>query len=438
MDPDGLLAELAEEYPERIIREADLDAALAGGWPGVYAGFRERAWPQTWLVLRPQNLVAGVGCHPGVAADEILRFLQDSFKKERLSLASLKALASIEARKGEPGLKEAAARLGVEFLWFTKEELQSVPVPTPSPQVIRLVGVVSVAEAAALKAGGRDLVLTKRKGATSPWRWPVPGTLDGGESGPGFPDYIIPRARAALAEAQVVAGYRTYVELLQPLLTHQEVVATGMKGEMERCQMAIDRALLGTRVALVSGGDAGIYGMAGLVLEICAARGLKIGPPEGGEEEVDFHLEVIPGVPALAAGAALLGAPLMHDFAAISLSDLLTPWETIQRRLELAAQGDFVIVLYNPKSKKRHWQLAAVRELLLRFKDPGTPVGLVGRAMRPGQESVITSLKELLAYPVDMQTVIIVGSSRTFTYGPYMITPRGYLDKYQVKEGQER
>ena len=255
--------------------------------------------------------------------------------------------------------------------------------------------------------------------------------------GPGFPDYIIPRARAALAEAQVVAGYRTYVELLQPLLTHQEVVATGMKGEMERCQMAIDRAMLGARVALVSGGDAGIYGMAGLALEICAARGQKIGPPEGGEEEVDFYLEVIPGVPALAAGAALLGAPLMHDFAAISLSDLLTPWETIQRRLELAAQGDFVIVLYNPQSKKRHWQLAAVRELLLRFKDPGTPVGLVGRAMRPGQESVITSLKELLAYPVDMQTIIIVGSSRTFTYGPYMITPRGYLDKYQVKEGEE-
>jgi len=163
VDPDGFLAELAEEYPERIISEADLDTALAGDRPGVYVGFRERAWPQAWLVLRPQNLVAGVGCHPGVSADEILRFLQDSFRKERLSLSSLKALASIEARKEEPGLIDAAARLGVVFLWFTKEELQSVPVPNPSPQVIRLVGVVSVAEAADLKAGGRDLVLTKRK-----------------------------------------------------------------------------------------------------------------------------------------------------------------------------------------------------------------------------------------------------------------------------------
>ncbi|MEW6658085.1 MAG: precorrin-3B C(17)-methyltransferase [Thermodesulfobacteriota bacterium] len=249
--------------------------------------------------------------------------------------------------------------------------------------------------------------------------------------GPGFPEYIIPQARAALDAAQVVAGYRTYLDLLGSLLTHQEVVATGMKGEVKRCRAAIDRAEKGAQVALVSSGDAGIYGMAGLVLEICAARGLKVGPPQGAGE-VDFHLEVIPGVPALAAAAALLGAPLMHDFAAISLSDLLTPWETIHKRVELAAAGDFVIGLYNPKSKKRDWQLAAVRDLLLKVKDPATPVGIVSRAMRQGQEVVITTLKEMLSYPVDMQTVIIVGNSQTFTYGPYMITPRGYLNKYQV------
>jgi precorrin-3B C17-methyltransferase len=231
----------------------------------------------------------------------------------------------------------------------------------------------------------------------------------------------------------VVAGYRTYIELIEPLLTGQEVVATGMKAEVKRCQAAIDRALAGDRVALVSSGDAGIYGMAGLVLEICAARELKVAPPDT-EAEVDLHLEVIPGVPALAAGAALLGAPLMHDFASISLSDLLTPWETIVKRLELAAQGDFVIVLYNPKSKKRHWQLGSVRDLLLRYKDPETPVGLVCRAMRQGQETTITTLQELLQHEVDMQTVVIVGNSKTFTYGSYMITPRGYLDKYQVGE----
>jgi precorrin-3B C17-methyltransferase len=248
--------------------------------------------------------------------------------------------------------------------------------------------------------------------------------------GPGFPQYLIPRARAALAEAQVVVGYQTYIDLVRPLLTTQEVVATGMKAEVKRCQLALDRARAGQRVALVSSGDAGIYGMAGLVLEMGAAQGLKMGPPDG-DVEVDFHLEVIPGVPALAAGAALLGAPLMHDFVVISLSDLLTPWETITKRLELAAQGDFVMVLYNPQSKKRDWQLGAVQDLLLRHKDPGTPVGIVSRAMRPGQAVTLTTLDRLTQNPVDMQTIVVVGNSQTYTYGPYMITPRGYLAKYR-------
>jgi len=247
--------------------------------------------------------------------------------------------------------------------------------------------------------------------------------------GPGFPEYINPRAQAALAEAQVVVGYQTYIDLVRPLLITQEVVATGMKAEVKRCQLALDRARGGQRVALVSSGDAGIYGMAGLVLEICAAQGIKVGPPEG-STAVDLHLEVIPGVPALAAGAALLGAPLMHDFVAISLSDLLTPWETIVKRLELAAQGDFVIVLYNPKSKKRDWQLGAVRDLLLRSKNPETPVGIVSRAMRAGQTVTITTLGDLMKNPVDMQTIVVVGNSQTYTYAGCMITPRGYLNKY--------
>ncbi|MGA9822514.1 MAG: precorrin-3B C(17)-methyltransferase [Desulfobaccales bacterium] len=259
--------------------------------------------------------------------------------------------------------------------------------------------------------------------------------------GPGFTDYIIPRAQAALAEAQMVVGYRTYIGLVRPLLTDQEVVATGMKAEVKRCQLALDRASLGQRVALVSSGDAGIYGMAGLVLEMCAAQGLKVGPTEE-EAEVDLHLEVIPGIPALAAGAALLGAPLMHDFVAISLSDLLTPWETITKRLELAALGDFVIVLYNPKSKKRDWQLGAVQEMLMRHKDPATPVGIVSRAMREGQGTIVTTLAEMLQQPVDMQTIVIIGNSQTQTYGPYMITPRGYREKYRGQvsggRGQEK
>ena len=244
---------------------------------------------------------------------------------------------------------------------------------------------------------------------------------------------MAPRARTALAASQVVVGYQTYVDLIGSLLTCQEVVATGMKAEVKRCQAAINRACSGQRVALVSSGDAGIYGMAGLVLEISAAQGLKVAQAEAGGE-VDFFLEIIPGIPALAAGAALLGAPLMHDFAAISLSDLLTPWEVIQRRVEAAGQGDFVIVLYNPKSKKRDWQLQEVVRLLLRHRQPGTPVGLVRRAMRPHEEVMLTTLEHLGQEQVDMQTIIIIGNSQTFRFGPYLVTPRGYLAKYQVAD----
>ncbi|WP_449245439.1 precorrin-3B C(17)-methyltransferase [Desulfobacca acetoxidans] len=249
--------------------------------------------------------------------------------------------------------------------------------------------------------------------------------------GPGAVEYLAPKAQEALKAARVVVGYQTYITLINSLLTHQEVVATGMQGEVKRCQAAIDRARAGQWVALVSGGDAGIYGMAGLVLELCAVQGLKVGQVDS-NDELDFSLEVIPGIPALTAGAALLGAPLMHDFAAISLSDLLTPWEIIQRRVEAAAQGDFVIVLYNPKSKKRDWQLKAVVELVLRYREPLTPVGLVRRARRAGEEIIVTTLEHLPKQPVDMQTIIIVGNSQSFQYGPYLVTPRGYLAKYQV------
>ncbi len=254
--------------------------------------------------------------------------------------------------------------------------------------------------------------------------------------GPGSAAYLAPRARAALEACQVVVGYQTYVDLIASLLTHQEVVATGMKAEVKRCQAAIDRARAGQNVAVVSSGDAGIYGMAGLILEMGAAQGLKVGRSEA-DGEVDFYLEVIPGIPALAAGAALLGAPLMHDFAAISVSDLLTPWEVIERRVTAAAQADFVIVLYNPKSKKRDWQLQAVVELILQHREPHTPVGVVHAAMRPDEEVVISTLEMLPALPVDMQTVVIVGNSQTFRYGDYMVTPRGYLAKYRVAD-QER
>jgi precorrin-3B C17-methyltransferase len=219
------------------------------------------------------------------------------------------------------------------------------------------------------------------------------------------------------------------VDLIRPLLIDQEVVATGMRQEVDRVDAALNRALAGESISLISSGDAGIYGMAGLVLEVCRARGVPLSPePEG------LKLTFIPGVPAFAAAGSLLGAPLMHDFAAISLSDLLTPWEIIEKRLRLAAEADFVINLYNPKSKKRDWQIGRARELLLDSRNGNTPVGVVSRATRAGEAVSITDLEHMLDYPMDMQTVVIVGNSRTFSYGPFLVTPRGYLDKYDLEE----
>lgn len=167
VDPDAYLADLLRENPGLFIGASDLDAVLDGEGPGVYVGFRERAWPQGWLVLRPKNLVAGMGCHKGTPAPEILAFIQETFRQAGLSLASLKALATIEVKKEEPGLRQAAESLGAEFIWFTKDELQQITVPHPSPQAARHVGVASVSEAAALKAGGGELVLGKVKGANA-------------------------------------------------------------------------------------------------------------------------------------------------------------------------------------------------------------------------------------------------------------------------------
>ena len=198
-----------------------------------------------------------------------------------------------------------------------------------------------------------------------------------------------------------------------------------MTNEMRRAEEAIDSALSGRRTAVVSGGDAGVYAMAGAVFEVAAARGIELGRDLG-----QLRIKVIPGVPALVAGAALLGSPLTHDFCAISLSDRLTPWELIEKRLALAAQGDFVIGLYNPKSKGRDWQLGRAAEILLEHLSPDTPVGVVGRAGRAGQEVILGALSGLAEAPVDMQTLIIIGNQSSFVYQGFLVTPRGYVNKY--------
>lgn len=234
-----------------------------------------------------------------------------------------------------------------------------------------------------------------------------------------------------------MAGYATYIDLIRPLIEGKQIVSTGMTREVQRVEQSIEIALSGKSCALVSSGDPGIYAMAGLALEMCRDRGISLVPSRDSGKRVPDSLviEVVPGVPALCAGAALLGAPLTHDFAVISLSDLLTPWETIQARLEAAAGADFVIVLYNPKSKKRDWQLKKAQEIVLRHRSSDTPVGIVTAAMRDGQMVRMVLLKDLDQAEIDMQTIVFIGNSSTFSYQDFMITPRGYGDKYHLKDG---
>lgn len=231
---------------------------------------------------------------------------------------------------------------------------------------------------------------------------------------------MTPAAGEALAAAEVIVGYQTYLDLIPEFLAGKEVVASQMMKEVDRCRKALALAAEGRKVALVSGGDPGIYAMAGLVFEM--AR----------EQNVCVDIEVIAGIAALNACAARLGAPLMHDFAAISLSDLLTPWEKIERRLEAAAAADFVVVIYNPKSKKRAGHIVKAREILLAHRAAETPVGIVTAATRENERIVLTTLGKMLESEIGMQTTIIVGNSMTFAWQGFMVTPRGYAAKYAL------
>jgi len=251
--------------------------------------------------------------------------------------------------------------------------------------------------------------------------------------GPGNLKNMTYEAREAIESADTVVGYKTYLDLIEPLLSGKEIVSSGMTKEVERCREALRLAGEGKTVALVSSGDAGVYGMAGLVLELvgagpCACPDRKGG--YGGPPLQDIEVVIVPGVSAVQAAAAVLGAPLMHDFAVISLSDLLTPWELIEKRLEAAADADFVVALYNPRSKGRVRHIQRARELLLASRSPQTPVGIVRNACRDGQEKILSTLDEMPLDSIDMFSLVIVGNSATYIDGQQrMVTPRGYSTK---------
>ena len=232
--------------------------------------------------------------------------------------------------------------------------------------------------------------------------------------GPGGIDEISPRALSAIKASECIVGYKAYLNLIKDIIGQKRTIQSGMGKEEERCAAAFEEAYRGKIVSIVSSGDPGVYGMAGLILEIASKSPAKI------------PIEIIPGITAASAAASLLGAPLGHDHAVISLSDLLTPWEIIEKRLKLAAEGDFIVVLYNPKSTQRTWQIEKTREIFLEFKSPDTPVGIVRNARREGESITITTLGKMLDYLIDMTTIVIIGNSDTFVFNSFMVTKRGY------------
>ncbi len=245
--------------------------------------------------------------------------------------------------------------------------------------------------------------------------------------GPGDPALLPPLAKKALKAAETVVAYKNYLTLVSPTLLHnKKIISTGMTGEVERVTMAIQEAESGHAVCILCSGDPGIYAMAGLALEILESRA-----------SLDrIHFEVIPGIPAFTAAAALLGAPLMHDFASISLSDLLTPWPSIAKRLKYAALADFVIILYNPRSKNRPEHVQHALNIIQKHRLPNTPVGIVRQAYREKQHIVITSLQAIDITAIDMQTLLIIGNSTTRNIGQFLLTPRGYAQKYTLNSSK--
>ncbi len=234
--------------------------------------------------------------------------------------------------------------------------------------------------------------------------------------GPGGADQMTPRARQAMENSDIIAGYTTYIDLVRPIIRDKEILQTPMRKEIDRCNLARDAVLSGKTVSMICSGDAGVYGMAGLMHQVC-------------EQYPEIDIEVIPGITAACSGAAVLGAPLIHDFAVISLSDLLTPWETIAKRLDLASQADFCICLYNPSSHKRADYLQKACDIMLKSKSPETPCGTVRNIGRDGEQGEIYTLAQLRDTKVDMFTTVFIGNSQTRVIHGKLVTPRGYENK---------
>ena len=382
----------------------------------------------------PRVLWLGIGCERGTSKELIARGIEQVFSANNLAIEAIAAMATIDIKTNEKGILELCKEWNLHLKTFPAEILKSVDVPSPSTIVNREVGTPSVAEAAALLASkNNSLLVTKQiikaEGQVGAVTLAIAqsqleytgrnGKLLLIGTGPGNLNQITPAAQTAITAADVIVGYSLYINLISCLIRPgQIIVALPITQEKERASKAIELAQWGLTVAVISSGDCGIYGMAGLVLEELQQQKWNGKTPA---------VEVFPGITALQAAAAKVGTPLMHDFCAISLSDLLTPWEIIEKRLKAAAMGDFVTALYNPRSQTRTQQIITAQEIFLQYRDSNTPVALVNSAYRKDEKITLTTLEKMLQHPIDMLTTVIIGNCSTYNYANWMITPRGYL-----------
>ncbi len=378
--------------------------------------------------IRPRRLVLGLGCRKNVRTEEIESAVREVLAQKGLSPTGIRAAATTVHKEGEKGLVDFTSRWGIPLIFLSREELEGVEGPTPpSPWVMATLGLAGVCEKAALAAsgGGRLLVPKTRCGrVTVAVAEMLTEKREGGKGhlkivgiGPGDPGLVSPRAWRALLSADLVLGYSTYIQRLKGLIEPGKTLVFGMGEEMERVKVALQEVRKGKNVCLVSGGDPGIYGMAGALGDLLLT-GFRL--PDG------LDVEIIPGIPALCAAAALLGAPLAGDFAVISLSDYLTDWEEIERKLRSAAEADLVLVIYNPSSSRRKEGVRRAVSILKEYRSERTPVGMVKNAFRPGQQVFLGDLSDLSRVEIGMDCLLIVGNSDTRVMDGVMITPRGY------------
>ena len=395
------------------------------------------------LVYHPRTLVMGLGCERNADAAELIALATQVLADSKLAPAALAAIASIDVKADEAAIHAVARHFGVPARFFTAAELakETPRLKNPSEIVAKEVGVAGVAEAAALAAAGSasDLIVEKTRStrgtcaiakAPAP-RLAVPGHARGIVHvvgiGPGTPDWRAPAARAALEASTDWVGYGLYLDLVADVSSGQQEHRFPLGGEEDRVRHAIELAKQGKEVALVCSGDAGIYAMAALVYEVVDLEPSRIA------------VNVIPGISAFQAAAAKAGAMIGHDFCCISLSDLLTPWEAIEKRVRAAAEGDFVISFYNPRSLKRRDQLERAFAILAAHRPTDTPVVIASNLGRPEEKVKIVRFADFNPDDVDMLTLVMVGSSQSkcFARGDgrtYAYTPRGYAKKREAAE----